>query len=288
MRQAQDLSVLADPRRAGILRMIRDAPDGRVLVGDVAERLGLRQPTVSHHMRVLLDDGIVTRTPDGRRAWYALAPAHAARVSALLEPGDEPLAPSRDRAVADLARRYAGVYGAETVAEQFADSIEQLRGLGLDDATLLARAAAFTVGRLDIAADSASPEVLTVLFVCVQNAGRSQLAAAILRRLAGDRLVVATAGSNPASEVRPVVLQALTEIGIAAEGEFPKPLTDDVVRGADVIVTMGCGDACPVYPGRRYLDWEVDDPAGLPLPQVRAIRDDIDRRVQALVDELVG
>jgi arsenate reductase len=127
-----------------------------------------------------------------------------------------------------------------------------------------------------------------VLFVCVQNAGRSQLAAGILRHLAGDRVIVRTAGPAPARDVRPTIVAALDEIGVPVGGEFPKPLTDDTVRAADVVVTMGCGDACPVYPGRRYLDWDLDDPVDQPLSSVRRIRDDIDARVRALLHELVS
>ena len=120
----------------------------------------------------------------------------------------------------------------------------------------------------------------------MQNPGRSQLAAALLRQLAGDRVRVHTAGSAPASEVRSTIVAALDEVGVPIGGEFPKPLTDEVVRAADVVVTMGCGDACPVYPGRRYLDWELEDPADLPLARVREIRDDIEGRVRTLIDDL--
>jgi arsenate reductase (thioredoxin) len=127
-----------------------------------------------------------------------------------------------------------------------------------------------------------------VLFVCVHNAGRSQMAAALLDRRAGGRVHVRSAGSAPADEINPSVAAAMAEVGLDLSREFPKPLTDDVVRAADVVVTMGCGDACPVYPGKRYLDWELDDPAGLGLEEVRAIRDEIDRRVQELLAELVG
>jgi arsenate reductase (thioredoxin) len=127
-----------------------------------------------------------------------------------------------------------------------------------------------------------------VLFVCVHNAGRSQMAAALLDRRAEGRVHVRSAGSTPAHEINPSVATAMAEIGLDLSQEFPKPLTDDVVRAADVVVTMGCGDACPVYPGKRYLDWELDDPAGLGLEQVRAIRDEIDQRVKELLAELVG
>jgi arsenate reductase (thioredoxin) len=128
----------------------------------------------------------------------------------------------------------------------------------------------------------------TVLFVCVHNAGRSQMAAALLARRAGGRLDVRSAGSTPADEVHPGVLAAMQEVGIDLSGERPKLLSDDVVRSVDLVVTMGCGDACPVYPGTRYLDWDLPDPAGLPLEQVRPIRDEIDARVRDLVRGLVG
>ena len=126
-----------------------------------------------------------------------------------------------------------------------------------------------------------------VLFVCVHNAGRSQMAAGLLDRYARGRIEVRSAGSAPAGEIHPGVVEAMTEIGVDLSKEFPKPLDDDVVRAADVVVTMGCGDACPVYPGARYVDWELPDPAGKNVEEVRPIRDEIDSRVRALVDELV-
>jgi arsenate reductase len=125
-----------------------------------------------------------------------------------------------------------------------------------------------------------------VLFVCVHNAGRSQMAAALLDRHAGGRVRVRSAGSQPASELNPHVITALAEIGLDVSHEFPKPLTDDVTRAADIVITMGCGDACPIYPGKRYLDWDLPDPAGQPLEVVRTIRDDIDVRVRRLLSEL--
>jgi arsenate reductase len=130
-------------------------------------------------------------------------------------------------------------------------------------------------------------DVPEVLFVCVHNAGRSQMAAALLDHHAGGRLLVRSAGSTPASEINPAVIAAMEELGIDLSRQFPKPLTTEAVEGADVVVTMGCGDACPVFPGKRYLDWELADPAGKTVEEVRAIRDEIDRRVRALLDELV-
>jgi protein-tyrosine-phosphatase len=130
-------------------------------------------------------------------------------------------------------------------------------------------------------------DVPEVLFVCVHNAGRSQMAAALLDHHAGGRVHVRSAGSAPADTINPAVVAVMEEVGLDLSKEFPKPLTDDVVRAADVVITMGCGDACPFYPGKRYLDWELDDPAGRTIEQVRPIRDDIDLRVQQLLAELI-
>jgi L-amino acid N-acyltransferase YncA/protein-tyrosine-phosphatase len=129
-------------------------------------------------------------------------------------------------------------------------------------------------------------DIPEVLFVCVHNAGRSQMAAALLDHHAKGSVRVRSAGSDPADRINPAVVAAMAEWGIDLSRELPKPLTDEVVRAADAVITMGCGDACPVYPGKRYLDWELEDPAGKPVEQVRAIRDELDRRVQALLAEL--
>jgi arsenate reductase len=125
-----------------------------------------------------------------------------------------------------------------------------------------------------------------VLFVCVHNAGRSQMAAALLDRYAGERIRVQSAGSAPADEIDPAVMSAMEEIGLDLSKEFPKPLTTGAVEGADVVITMGCGDVCPIFPGKRYLDWELPDPAGKSVDEVRPIRDAIDTRVRALLDEM--
>lgn len=126
----------------------------------------------------------------------------------------------------------------------------------------------------------------SVLFLCVHNAGRSQMAAGFMRHLAGDRVDVLSGGSEPASELNRAVVAAMAEKGIDIGQELPQPWADEVVRAADVIVTMGCGDACPVYPGKRYVDWELEDPAGKSVEQVRPIRDDVEARVRGLLDEL--
>ena len=286
------LTVLADPTRARILRMIRDADEGRALVGRLSEGLGLRQPTVSHHMSALLAEGVVTREPDGRRVWYSISPDHAERIDAFLGASPAPgrmADPDLLRVVDDLAQRFRGIVGRETVEQYVRDSHRRLAEQG-STRLLASRTAAFAAARLDGIehAGRDADGVPTVLFVCVQNAGRSQLAAGILRHLAGDRVNVRTAGSDPAPEVRSSVVTTLDEIGVTVGAEFPKPLTDDAVRAADYVVTMGCGDACPVYPGRRYLDWDLEDPVGKPLAAVRRIRDDIEGRVRALLPDLLA
>jgi arsenate reductase len=129
-----------------------------------------------------------------------------------------------------------------------------------------------------------SPEVL---FVCVHNAGRSQMAAGLTKLRSDGQIGVRSAGSDPAEEINPAVVEAMAEVGLDMSEEFPKPLTDEVVRAADVVITMGCGDACPIYPGKRYEDWVLDDPAGQDLETVRKIRDEIDARVTVLVRDLL-
>ena len=127
-----------------------------------------------------------------------------------------------------------------------------------------------------------------VLYVCVHNAGRSQMAALFTEQLGGDGVVVRSAGSEPADRVNPMVVEVMAELGLDMSQRFPAPLTDDAVRASDVVVSMGCGDECPYVPGKRYVDWDLEDPKGRPLDEVRATRDDIARRVEALVRELDG
>lgn len=131
-----------------------------------------------------------------------------------------------------------------------------------------------------------SPAVPSVLFVCVHNAGRSQMAAAFLSHFGGDRVEVRSAGSAPADAVNPAVVEAMKEAGVDISAETPKVLTTEAVRASDVVITMGCGDACPYFPGKRYLDWQLDDPAGQGVDAVRPIRDEIERRVRGLLAEL--
>ena len=127
-----------------------------------------------------------------------------------------------------------------------------------------------------------------ILFVCVHNAGRSQMAAGLVKLRSGGKIHVRSAGSDPGEVINPAVIDAMGELGVDMSEEFPKPLTDDAVQAADVVITMGCGDACPIYPGKRYEDWTLDDPAGQDVATVRRIRDEIDARVQRLIAELLA
>jgi arsenate reductase len=189
-----------------------------------------------------------------------------------------------------LAEEFKGIASRETVDRVLEESFLQLAGARIQ-AYVQLFAERFTRERLKAIATNEGAilkEVPEVLFVCVHNAGRSQMAAALLDKHAEGRVHVRSAGSTPAGEIHSNVSMAMEEIGLDLSKEFPKPLTDEVVRAADVVITMGCGDACPVYPGKRYLDWELEDPADKPIDQVRSIRDEIDRRVRALLEELVA
>ncbi len=193
------------------------------------------------------------------------------------------------RVTDELDLVFAGTFGPETIERVVVDSLEVL----LPTATVtthlrvlvekFARDRLRAIGRVDGSLPSAVPGVL---FLCVHNAGRSQMAAGWLRHLAGDRAVTYSGGSEPTSDINPAAVAAMAEVGIDITAEFPKPWTDEIVRAADVVVTMGCGDACPLYPGKRYEDWELDDPAGRDLDSVRPIRDEIRGRVETLMASL--
>jgi protein-tyrosine-phosphatase len=190
-----------------------------------------------------------------------------------------------------LTPEFEGVFAPETLQRWVEESWSHLAASASIDAFMPVLSERFARERLRARArsqgitDSGVPEVL---FVCVHNAGRSQMAAALLTWRGEGRVHVRSAGSEPASEINPAVAAALDELGLDSSQEFPKPLTDEFVQAADVVITMGCGDACPIYPGKRYLDWELDDPAGKTLEDVRPIRDEIDRRVRGLLDELTA
>ena len=193
-----------------------------------------------------------------------------------------------ERGVAALCTEFAGTFSAETVERYVAESLEALSGRRLREFVplLVHRFARERLRALAQAEGTLGKDVPEVLFVCVHNAGRSQMAAALLAGLAEGRVHVRSAGSTPADEINPEVVEAMAELGLDLGQEFPTPMTDEFVRAADVVITMGCGDACPIYPGKRYEDWELDDPANADLDGVRRIRDEIADRVRRLLDEL--
>jgi protein-tyrosine-phosphatase len=194
-----------------------------------------------------------------------------------------------DRAAERLAEEFAGIFSQETIARYMAES-QDLLGEARINVFVPVLAHRFTRERLRALAQAegiVSKDVPEVLFVCVHNSGRSQMAAGLVKLRSQGRIHVRSAGSNPGEEINPNAIAALEELGIDMSEEFPKPLTDEVVRAADVVITMGCGDACPIYPGKRYEDWALDDPADQDLETVRRIRDQLDRRVQTLIDELL-
>ena len=189
-----------------------------------------------------------------------------------------------------LREEFAGTFSAETVERYMAGSMQKLGPARVRDFVPLfvhrfARERLRALGQVEGTIAKPVPEVL---FVCVQNAGRSQMAAALLDHYAEGRVHVRSAGSAPAEQINPAVVVAMSEVGVDVSKEFPKPLTDEVVQAADAVITMGCGDACPIYPGKRYEDWEVADPADADLDGVRRIRDDIAERVRTLLAEITA
>lgn len=194
-----------------------------------------------------------------------------------------------DDSVRELAGEFRGVVSTETVARLVQESYELLRS----GATVLtfvpvltfrfARERLQALAQAEGQIEKAMPEAL---FVCVHNAGRSQIAAALAHHLSMGTISVRSAGSRPGAQILPLVEEALREVGVDIAREFPKPLTDEVVRAADVVVTMGCGDACPIYPGKRYEDWDIPDPSDLDLEGVRRVRDEIRRHVEELITQL--
>jgi protein-tyrosine-phosphatase len=208
-------------------------------------------------------------------------------------PDLESLSPDQQLALRTAARNlrdeYEGVFSVETIQQFLATSYEQFAGRATVVNFLPLLAERFARLRLEALAKvegKADDGLPVVLFLCVHNAGRSQMALGWFNHLAGGRAVAWSGGSEPGTEINPSAVDAMAEVGIDIRQEFPKPWTDEIVRAADVVVTMGCGDACPVFPGKRYEDWALDDPAGQSVEAVRPIRDEIGDRVRALLASL--
>ena len=314
---AVTLKALADPLRLRMLSAIATSSSGEATVGELATLTDVSQPTVSHHLKVLRDVGLLIADRRGTWVWYRIEPAYRGAVATLLDrfapaaidvretphlTGLKNVEPALDRMAASLAERFPATPPDEcirVVRESYAALVRR----GGEAAYLVPLTEHFARQRIIDAEKVHAQEtgaagakhLPQVLFVCVANAGRSQLAAALMRHYAGDRVTVRSAGSAPAADVHAGVRTLLEELGdTAAAGEvddvtrfYPKPLTDDAVRAADVVVTMGCGDACPVLPGKRYEDWVVGDPALASPAGVAAIRDELDQRVRALLADLV-
>jgi arsenate reductase (thioredoxin) len=194
-----------------------------------------------------------------------------------------------ERAAEALQEEFAGVFSRETIARYIAESSDSL-GQSALTVYVPIFVERFTRERLTALAQAEgtfTKEMPEVLFVCVHNAGRSQMAAGLVKLRSEGRIHVRSAGSTPIETVNPNAVEAMREIGVDLSEEFPKPLTNEFVQAADVVITMGCGDACPIFPGKKYEDWVLDDPAGQDLDTVRRIRDEIDERVKALIAELL-
>lgn len=299
---ARAAKALADPLRVRMLSLIAASPSAESCVCDLAELADLSQPTVSHHLKVLREAGVVTSERRGTWVYYRLEHAMRPVVAALVDgvrgvlverglprsgQGDRPLVDvdSKLSRIAERVADAAPAIGHEAVLRIVRESYAALARSSRVSSHLLVLTERFARQRIDDALrdrDSGAPHVL---FVCVQNAGRSQLAAALVERLSGGRVVARSAGSIPAADVHPDVRALIDELGVGVDA-FPKPLTDDAVRAADVVVTMGCGDVCPIIPGVRYEDWQLGDPALASPAGVRAIRDDLERRVELLLAEL--
>lgn len=194
-------------------------------------------------------------------------------------------------AASDLHTEFRGIFGQETIESLLFDSYDQLAATATVTRWLVVGAERFARQRLQALAhgeSTAQGRLPTFLFLCVHNAGRSQMALGWFNHLAGDRAIAWSGGSEPVSGINPGVLAAMAEVGIDISQEFSKPWTDEFVVAADVVITMGCGDACPLLPGKHYEDWELDDPAGKTLEEIRPIRDEIRDRVSALIEKLDG
>lgn len=295
------LKALADPLRLRMLSYVATSATGEACVCDLAGLTEVSQPTVSHHLKLLREAGILTSERRGTWVWYRVAPEYRRAVSTLLDtfapatlaaPAPGPLTgPSDadgalDRIADELASRHPGLDHA-VVVRTVRESYTALARSAHLSGHLLTLAERFAKQRLEDLTRDAALEIPQILFLCVANAGRSQLAAALVQHYAGDRVIVRSAGSTPADQVHPVVRPELAALGVPGDAAFPKPLTDDAVRAADVVVTMGCGDVCPVLPGKRYEDWVIGDPALASPAGVSAIRAELDARVRVLLADLL-
>jgi protein-tyrosine-phosphatase len=303
LRAAQKLT-MANPERLRLLARMLTHPAGRASAEDLARyavadapRDAVDTPAVAEveqDLDALVAVGLVAavgQVPSYRVSSRGIARFGAAALAAPRHPGEAALdvhdhEALLDRVVETLTAGFAANAGAGTVDRLVRECYSSLRRRIGSPGHLPALAAWLATDRLAAMTEVTYGSPRDVLFVCVHNTGRSQIAAAVTRRLAGDRIRVRTAGTRPVAEPDPMTETVLARRGLDGLIEFPRELTDDIVRASGVIVTMGCGDSCPVYPGRRYLDWPLDDPAGRPIEEVERIVDDITARVRVLLAEI--
>jgi arsenate reductase len=300
-RAAAALRALGDPTRLEIVRCLL-AADHPLAVGEIGERLGIPQATTSYHLKLLRQADLLTSRPRGSAELHELSVAGAellrrplldvaglgrsgGATSSTAASGGASLS---ERVSARLLDEFRCTFGEAVVERYVRESMLALTESGDPDFLpgVLLRFARDRLRALAQAQGKVSKAHPELLFVCVQNAGRSQMAAGFATRMSAGRVNARSAGSRPVVGVDPVVARVMQERGIDLIEQFPKPLTDEVVRAADVVVTMGCGDACPIYPAKRYEDWPIEDPVGQPVEQVRLIRDEIAYRVTALLRDL--
>lgn len=302
LERAAQISALSDPTRVNLLRSISESSSNGVDIEHLKATTKLDQQLIEATVTHLKRAGLVDI--DQFQRIYLSADA-LMRFGSLLMVNDDVASrephlqattfadelPSPIQRIAnELADRFSNVFARETVLRYVSESYYLLASRTKVRMHLPVLTSRFAADRLSALATSRGltvSKVPEVLFVCVQNAGRSQIASAVLRHIAGNRVRVRTAGSRPASRIDPIIIETLEEIGIPMPIEFPKPLTDEVVQASDYVITMGCGDACPVYPGRRYMDWKLDDPIGMPAAEVRRVRDEIVSYVNSLIEELL-
>ncbi|MCD2498454.1 metalloregulator ArsR/SmtB family transcription factor [Microbacterium nymphoidis] len=292
------LKALADPLRVRMLSAISTDSRGEACVCDLEALADVSQPTISHHLKVMRDAGVLESERRGTWVYYRITPSLRPAVTMLLDSfaptavdADQPTDTRLADVDAELTRIAADMHDNHPALDpQLVVHVVRESYAGLARRTTVSRPLVpltekFARQRLDDLSRDTTTDAPHVLFVCVANAGRSQLAAALLTERSGGRVIARSAGSAPAGRVQPRVRALIEEIDPTSD-PFPKPLTDDAVRAADVVITMGCGDVCPVIPGVRYEDWPVGDPALASPAGIEAIRDDIAARVETLLTTL--
>lgn len=297
-RHAEQIAAMADPDRLGLFRLVVTAPRGQVSAAELAGPLG-DESAIAAHLHAMEQVDVLARiaSPVGGPEFRPTADGLVRFGGAAIGLTERDMLPARAsagevvirRVTEELLAQFESVLSPDTIGEFVRDSYLLLAARARVTTYLPVLTARFAAERLAALtdADGLTAPQDSVLFVCVRNQGRSQIAAAIARARAGNRLLIRTAGSVPAAELDPGVLAELRRRGLEKLVDLPRPLTDEMVRASGVVVTMGCGDACPLYPGRRYLDWPIQDPVGKTAAVVARIVDEIDERVTTLLASIL-